>query len=112
MVREREREYEIRLKPLGATGSVLLHILSVHWQVVALAPIDFNLKLCPCRDYYASVVVLNVVKLCFVQVVAVARKAGGHYVDPNQELIALGMANLVCSLFHGFPVTGTYPGPH
>ena len=37
----------------------------------------------------------------------VARKAGGHYVDPNQELIALGMTNLMCSLFHGFPVTGT-----
>ncbi len=38
----------------------------------------------------------------------VARKAGGHYVDPNQELIALGMTNLMCSLFHGFPVTGSF----
>ena len=40
----------------------------------------------------------------------VARKAGGHYVDPNQELIALGMSNMMCSMFHGFPVTGM-PGP-
>ena len=38
----------------------------------------------------------------------VARKSGGHYIDPNQELIALGATNLICSLFHGFPVTGSF----
>ena len=41
--------------------------------------------------------------------VSVARKSGGHHIDANQELIALGGTNLLTSLFHGFPVTGVVP---
>jgi high affinity sulfate transporter 1 len=30
---------------------------------------------------------------------------GGYYVDDNQELVALGFANLACGFFQGFPVS-------
>lgn len=30
---------------------------------------------------------------------------GGYYVDDDQELVALGFANLACGLFQGFPVS-------
>ncbi len=39
-------------------------------------------------------------------VLAVARKNGGHFIDPSQELIALGIVNLFSSVLYGFPVTG------
>ncbi|GAB5354267.1 hypothetical protein AAMO2058_000104400 [Amorphochlora amoebiformis] len=33
---------------------------------------------------------------------------GNDKIDPSQELIALGMCNLVCSFFQGYPVTGSF----
>ncbi len=48
----------------------------------------------------------------FMESIAVAkviqRKAGDYEVDANQELIALGAANIGGSLFHAFPVTGGF----
>ena len=34
-----------------------------------------------------------------------ARK--GSFVDPNQEMVGLGMANLLTGLFQGFPISGS-----
>ena len=39
---------------------------------------------------------------------AMERKRGNYKVKPNQELIALGMANMVGSLFQSYPVTGGF----
>jgi MFS superfamily sulfate permease-like transporter len=38
----------------------------------------------------------------------VARKHGGYALDPSQEMTALGVSNLLCSQFSGFPVTGSF----
>ncbi|KAA0159170.1 hypothetical protein FNF31_01830 [Cafeteria roenbergensis] len=38
----------------------------------------------------------------------VARQQGGYKIDPSQELTALGVCNLVCSQFTGYPVTGSF----
>jgi len=47
--------------------------------------------------------------LAYVETIATARSfalAHGDTVDPDQELIALGAANLATGTFHGFPVSG------
>ncbi|MDO5657687.1 MAG: sulfate permease [Paracoccus sp. (in: a-proteobacteria)] len=51
----------------------------------------------------------------FVESISVAQTLGGrnrqrarHRIDPNQELIALGAANLGASISGGFPVTGGF----
>jgi len=38
----------------------------------------------------------------------VARKQGGYTIDPSQELTALGLCNVICSQFTGYPVTGSF----
>ncbi|MDI6451701.1 SulP family inorganic anion transporter [Anaerobaca lacustris] len=50
--------------------------------------------------------------ICFVgymESISVAKYVAaraGHKIDPNRELLGLGAANLVASLFSGYPVTG------
>ena len=57
-----------------------------------------------CDECEQAVVWLAWMGLCCV--LAVARKNGGHFIDPSQELIALGIVNLFSSVLYGFPVTG------
>ncbi|OQV19905.1 Sodium-independent sulfate anion transporter [Hypsibius exemplaris] len=43
--------------------------------------------------------------------IAVAKAFGFQFqyrIDPTQELIALGLSNVLCSFFHGYPVTGSF----
>ncbi|MBK5109852.1 MAG: sulfate permease [Thermoleophilia bacterium] len=49
--------------------------------------------------------------LVYVETIAVSREFAGRYgykIDPNQELIASGAANLGAGLFQGFPVDGSF----
>lgn len=54
-------------------------------------------------------VVISMVIVGFVQSIAISKRIGyrrGYEVDPSQELIALGMANLVGGVFSAYPTSG------
>lgn len=59
---------------------------------------------------FASAITLALVGYMESMTIAstVARKNGGHFIDPSQELIALGIVNLFSSVLYGFPVTGSF----
>lgn len=62
-------------------------------------------------DFRESVIlVLPVIVMAFMESISTAKYYAlrrGYEVDPNQELIAIGMCNLIGSLFKGFPSTGS-----
>ena len=54
---------------------------------------------------------LGVALVCYVESIAVAKAMAdrlGYAVDPNRELVALGVANLGAGLFQAFPVNGSF----
>jgi SulP family sulfate permease len=54
---------------------------------------------------------LAIVVVGFVQAVAIAKRMAYKYcyeIDSSQEMIALGMSNLVGAMFQSFPVTGAF----
>jgi SulP family sulfate permease len=54
---------------------------------------------------------LAIVVVGFVQAVAIAKGLAYKYsyeIDSSQEMIALGLSNLVGSMFQSFPVTGAF----
>jgi SulP family sulfate permease len=54
---------------------------------------------------------IGIALVAYVESMAVARAIAdrrGYQVDPNQELVALGSANLLGGLFRAFPVTGSF----
>lgn len=54
---------------------------------------------------------LGVALVCYVESVAVAKAMAdrrGYEVDPNRELVAIGVANLGAGLFQAFPVNGSF----
>ena len=54
---------------------------------------------------------LGVALVCYVESIAVAKAMAdrnGYSVEPNRELIALGVANVGAGLFQGFPVNGSF----
>jgi sulfate permease, SulP family len=56
-------------------------------------------------------VALAIALVGFMESIAVAKvyaTKNRHQVEPNQELVALGAANLVGSFFHAFPTTGGF----
>lgn len=56
-----------------------------------------------------KIVVLSSVIISFVQAIAVAKKIAykrGYDVESSQELISLGLANLVGAMFQSYPATG------
>jgi SulP family sulfate permease len=38
----------------------------------------------------------------------VVGKQHGYSIDPNRELVAIGVCNILCSFFQGYPVTGSF----
>ena len=54
---------------------------------------------------------LGVALVCYVESIAVAKAMAdrrGYEVDPNRELVAIGVANLGAGLFQAFPVNGSF----
>ena len=59
--------------------------------------------------HVSQVVVLSMVVISFVQSIAVSKRFAYKYsyeIDPSKELLGLGIANLVGSMFQSFPTTG------
>jgi MFS superfamily sulfate permease-like transporter len=58
---------------------------------------------------FSQVVVLSSVIISFVQSIALSKRMAythGYDVDSSQELISLGLANLVGAMFQSYPTTG------
>ncbi len=56
-------------------------------------------------------IAVTIALVSFMESISVAKKfarAGRYEVEPNQELKALGLANVFGSLFQGYPVTGGF----
>ena len=57
-------------------------------------------------------IALALALIAFMEAISVAKaveeKHGENKVDPNQELVALGLSNIVGSLFQSYPVTGGF----
>ena len=57
-------------------------------------------------------IALTIALVGYAQSIAIAKsiqaKHKGYTIDPNQELLALGMANLGAAFFNGFPVAGGF----
>lgn len=54
---------------------------------------------------------LGVALVCYVESIAVAKAMAdrlGYSIEPNRELVALGVANLGAGLFQGIPVNGSF----
>lgn len=55
------------------------------------------------------VLIISMVVVGFVQSISISKRLGyrrGYDVDPSQELVALGLANLVGSMFQAYPTSG------
>jgi SulP family sulfate permease len=103
---------------------VLLAILAVWWfnldkmGVNILAGVEEGYPLPAMPSLYAipywkmAPVVLAVAFLGFTQSIALAKamvqRNPGYKVDSNQELFSLGLANMIGSFFHGYPVAGSF----
>jgi SulP family sulfate permease len=57
-------------------------------------------------------IALTLALIAFMEAISVAKaieeKHGDYEIDPNQELIALGSANIIGSLFQSYPTTGGF----
>lgn len=68
-----------------------------------LVPLDDIIALLPGA---AAVALISLTDISVLSRVFAARDSGGN-VDRDQELVALGAANIVCGLLQGFPVTSS-----
>ena len=71
---------------------------------LALRPVSIHEFIALCRPAFAIAVLVSIMSLMSG---AVAENATGFYFRSNKELVAVGLANIVCALFGGIPVTGS-----
>ena len=70
-----------------------------------LPKLDFDIM------YDMIPIAFTIALISFMEAIAVAKKFAakdGYTVNPNQELIALGMANTGAGLFGGYPIAGSF----
>lgn len=113
-----------RLTIPGSLIVVVLGILAVVWfdlekygvKIVGEIPQGFPLPSIPdwsnpaLRDLLA--IAFPLALIAFMEAISVSKamqmKNKDHEIRPNQELIALGMANIIGSFFRAFPTTGGF----
>ena len=101
---------------VGATISVAVLHLDTNASVSVLGSLPhglpaFSFPLIAPRDF-APVLIggLAVALVSFADTSVLSRTYGaraGAFVDPNQEMVGLGLANLAAGFFHGFPISGS-----
>jgi high affinity sulfate transporter 1 len=101
---------------VGATAIVALLNLDVHANVSVLGPLPQGLPTfaVPWITYSDIVPVLigggAVALISFADTSVLSRTYAarlGRKIDPNQELVGLGAANLAAAFFHGFPISSS-----
>ena len=100
---------------LGTAATALLHLDRLGVQVVGTVPAGLpvlSVPLASRSDLWALAPIGAAIALVgFMESIAVAKTYASRHrydVDANQELKALGVANLAGSLFQAFPVTGGF----
>ena len=104
------------LAVLLATGAVLMFRLEAHGiRVIGAVPAGIPAPALPAFDDLGRLVLpaLGVLLVGYTDNILTARSfadrapAGTQHIDANQELVALGAANVGAGLFHGFPVSSS-----
>lgn len=99
-------------------GTVLVGTLGLDQQgvsIVGAVPGGFPSPGLPSLDLQAAQkllpMALTIALIAFLESISVAKAVAArkrYEVDPNKELIALGMANMTAGLFRGYPVAGGF----
>lgn len=101
---------------IGATAIVAAFDLSVRAGIAVLGPLPhglpvFHVPWIRATDFWTVLsggLAIAVISFADTSVLSRAYAARtGRYVDPNQELVGLGAANLGAGLFQGFPVSSS-----
>ncbi len=101
---------------VGATAIVQIFDLQTRAHVAALGPLQqglpsFSIPLVPFEDLtVAALGGLAVALVSFADTSVLSRAYAarlGERVDPNQEMIGLGAANLAAGFFQGFPISSS-----
>ena len=106
----------ILIAVIGATLIVGVFDLSGKYGVAVLGSLpqglpEFKIPLLPLQDLTAVVIGgITVALVSFADTSVLSRSYAartGTYVNPNQEMVGLGAANLAAGLFQGFPISSS-----
>lgn len=106
----------VLLVVLVATAATSLFSLDERWGVAILGPMPSGLPRFVLPQIGAEDLqpllwgALAVTVISFADTSVLSRTfaiRGGYEVDANQELVAMGLANVACGLFQGFPVSSS-----
>ncbi len=96
-------------------GTLFVVLVGVDVKVVGEVPSGFPAPAIPLLDWGVVKALLpsalTISLVSFMESISVAKafaKKGGYDIEPNQELVGLGLANIGSAFFGGYPVTGGF----
>jgi sulfate permease, SulP family len=96
-------------------GTLFVVLVGVDVRVVGEVPSGFPAPAIPLLEWATLKALLpsalTISLVSFMESISVAKafaKKGGYTIDPNQELVGLGLANIGSAAFGGYPVTGGF----
>jgi len=101
---------------IGSTLAVVLFDLDAHMQLAVVGTLPQglpalripNVTITECTSLVSGALAIALVSIADMSVLSrIYALRGGYYVDENQELIALGIANVATGFFQGFSVSSS-----